>query len=125
LARPLHNEGLLVFKSAKISVMIKLVAMDIDNTLTSPDGAIDTSVIGAIQKLYFNGIHIALVSARSLQGIDSIANLLGIKAHQIANLGAIIRTATVHELQRLTINIDIARDIAKIGDLQRCPAERL
>jgi HAD superfamily hydrolase (TIGR01484 family) len=96
--------------------MIKLVGMDIDNTLTSPDGIVDSNVIGTIQKLYATGIHIALASARPLQGIDAIANLLGIKAHQIANLGAIIRTATAYELQRLTIDLDIARDIARFAD---------
>jgi len=96
--------------------MIRLIAIDIDNTITSPDGTIETDTITAIVNAYVAGIKIALVSARPLQGVEEVICLLRIPVYRICYLGAVIQDSKGSELQRLTLDLDIARDIARFAD---------
>lgn len=96
--------------------MIKLVAIDIDNTITQSDGTITETTLESIRNAYGQGIKIALVSARPPQGINSIAMLLGIDVYRVAYLGAVIQMPDLHEIQRLTIQMGVARDIARFAD---------
>jgi hydroxymethylpyrimidine pyrophosphatase-like HAD family hydrolase len=62
------------------------------------------------------GIQIALISARPPQGVEAVVQLLGIPVHRVCYLGAVIQDSNRTELQRLTLDMAIARDIAKFAD---------
>lgn len=98
--------------------MIELIAMDIDETITNPDGSVDSLAIATIRQAYSKDIAIALISARPSQGIESMATSLGVSAYRISCLGAVIHHRDSRELQRLTIDLDVAKDIAKFADMQ-------
>jgi hydroxymethylpyrimidine pyrophosphatase-like HAD family hydrolase len=96
--------------------MIELLAIDIDNTITDENGVIGSSVILALRDAERCGKKIALVSARPPQGVLLAASALGVSAYRIGYLGAVIQEPSGQELQRLTIDADIARDIACWAD---------
>lgn len=99
--------------------MIKLVALDIDGTLTSTDGSISGENIEAVKQVLLKGIYTVLASARPPQGVDAVADLFGESIYRVSYSGAVIQTPTRIELQRLLIDIDVARDIAHFADLNR------
>lgn len=98
--------------------MIKLVALDVDKTVTEPDGSIEESTLSSIRKAWSNGVEIAVVSARPPQGVDLVADLLAVDLHRIAYLGAVVQTSDLTELRRLTIDLEVSREIAGFADKQ-------
>jgi Cof subfamily protein (haloacid dehalogenase superfamily) len=93
-----------------------MVAIDIDGTIAELDGSIQKTTIDAIRSAHMLGQQIALVSARPPQGIDVTAGALGISVYRIAYLGAVIQDMSQHQLRRLTIDLEVARDIARFAD---------
>ena len=98
------------------SSMIKLVALDIDGTLTRTDGSISNESIEAIKQVLLKGTHTVLASARPPQGVDAVADLFGGPIYRVSYSGAVIQTPELVELQRLVIEIDVALDIARFAD---------
>ena len=99
--------------------MIKLLALDIDDTIAQPDGTIRRSTIAAIQQAHEHGITIALVSARPPQGIHAVAQLIQAPVYRIAYLGAVIQLPDQTEILRLSIDLPLASDIARFADAHR------
>ncbi|QHG21027.1 HAD-IIB family hydrolase [Nostoc sp. ATCC 53789] len=94
----------------------RLLALDIDNTLTDYKGRLSEHAIELIRKAQTKGIYVALVSARPSQGVDEVADLIGGNIYKISYLGAVIRDSLGNELQRLTLDIEVIRDIIRFAD---------
>jgi hydroxymethylpyrimidine pyrophosphatase-like HAD family hydrolase len=96
--------------------MVKLVAVDIDHTITRPDGEICGAAIVALRAAQARGTHLALVSARPPLGVDDVADLIGGDTYRVSYLGAVIRSPRKVELRRRAMNLDAARQIARFAD---------
>jgi hydroxymethylpyrimidine pyrophosphatase-like HAD family hydrolase len=96
--------------------MVKLVAVDIDHTLTRPEGEICDAAIVSLQAAQARGMHLALVSARPPQAVDSVADMIGGDIYRVSYLGAVIRGPRKNELLRRPMSIEAARRIAAFAD---------
>lgn len=99
--------------------MIKLLALDIDDTLTDEVGLIDNECLSSIRKAQSKGIQVVLLSARPPAGVDDVARLLDGQVYRACYLGAVIQDPNLNDIQRLLIDIDVARDIARFADNHR------
>ena len=70
-----------------------LLMTDVDGTLTTEDGSIDSSVPNAIRRLQAAGITVGLVSGRNLPRLDALADYLAVGGPIIAENGAVARVA--------------------------------
>jgi Cof subfamily protein (haloacid dehalogenase superfamily) len=94
---------------------IKLVALDIDNTLLEVDGTLSKNVVRKLNKIVAAGISVALISARPLHGVEVIENSLEIVTHKISCLGATV--CSIHKkLSSIRIDSEIAGRIAQFAD---------
>lgn len=98
--------------------MIKLLALDIDDTLTHASGYVSLEALKAVAQAQQKGLQVVLVSARPPQGIELIAGLLTRAVHRISYIGAVIQDKKKVEIQRLRLDYSIANDIARFADNQ-------
>ncbi len=100
--------------------MLRAVALDIDGTITRPDGTIPPESWGAIHKLEKNGVKVILVSG------NAICVLLGLKHYSGAtgaaigeNGGVILYNSRIHVLGSRTDFLERARKavIEELGDV--------
>lgn len=96
--------------------MVKLLALDIDGTLTDNNGIINDKALAAVRAAREQGLVVALISARPPQGIEEVARRLGGAVERVAYFGALIQDAQGQEVQRLLLDSEIARQIARFGD---------
>lgn len=99
--------------------MIKLVALDIDHTLTDSQGVVSQEVLSGIQRVQAEGMHVALISGRPPQGIDEVARLFPKGVYRASYFGAVIHDECRQELRRLSLGIDVAVDLARFADKRR------
>jgi len=99
--------------------MKKLIALDIDDTLTNQTGKISLENIQAVRTCQEKGHIIALVSARPPQGVEIVAQELGGEIYRISYIGALIQSSNQEEILRLTLPFAVAKDIAKFADENR------
>lgn len=88
---------------------IKLVAIDIDDTLLNPEGQLADETINAIKKTIQKGVKVVLCTGRPLAGVTSFLNQLGISGddqYVITYNGAIIETVSGHRLAQHTLDFD-------------------
>ncbi len=98
--------------------MVRLVAIDIDHTLTDPDGQIGEATLLALRAVQARGIRLALVSARPPKGVDIVADLIGGDIYRASYLGGVIRDPRGVELRRRTLEPASALAIARFADQQ-------
>jgi len=98
--------------------MIKLLALDIDYTLTDKDGRLTREVVEALGAARARCPHLALLSSRPPAGVDAIARLLGGDVYRACYFGAVIEDPTRRELQRLRIDRSVGLAIAAFADAQ-------
>lgn len=55
----------------------RLLAVDIDGTLTRPDGSVSARTVRVIQALQKRGMHLCIASGRPPQGIMPVARMMG------------------------------------------------
>jgi len=96
--------------------MIKLLALDIDDTLTDKTGKISSQCIESINQAQSRGIHCVLISARPPNGVDEVARVLGGEIYRACYLGAAIQAPNMNDIRRLLIDVNVARDIARFAD---------
>ncbi len=99
--------------------MIKLVALDIDHTLTDAYGVIPRDAVSEIQRVQAEGVHVALISGRPPQGIDEVARLFPKGVYRASYFGAVIHDECQQELRRLSLDVDVAFDLARFADQRR------
>jgi phosphoglycolate phosphatase len=73
---------------------IKLLATDIDGTITDKHGRLDLQAAEAIRNLESQGITVVLVSGRPLPFVESLALYLGTSGPVIAENGAVVKNGT-------------------------------
>ena len=87
--------------------MIKLVAIDVDDTLLNSQGRLLQSTIEVVKKAVSRDIKVVLCSGRPLAGVKHFLNELGIvqdNQYVITFNGAVIETVTGKTLQQLGID---------------------
>jgi Cof subfamily protein (haloacid dehalogenase superfamily) len=102
-----------------VSRIIRLVALDIDYTLTASDGRISGENITAVQRARSGGRHIVLASSRPTFGVDAVADLLGGDVYRMSYSGGVIQTPAGQELRRMLIDINVASDIVRYANERR------
>lgn len=55
----------------------RLIAVDVDGTLTRPDGSISPRTVNVIHELQKRGLHLCIASGRPPQGILPVARMMG------------------------------------------------
>jgi hydroxymethylpyrimidine pyrophosphatase-like HAD family hydrolase len=96
--------------------MIKLLALDIDDTLTDKTGKVSRHCIESINQAQSRGIYSVLISARPPHGVDEVARLLNGGIYRACYLGAVIQDPCMNDIQRLLIDVNVARNIAQFAD---------
>lgn len=88
---------------------IKLVAIDIDDTLLNPEGKLAKETIDAVKKVTQKGIKVVLCTGRPLAGVVGFLEQLGISGddqYVITYNGAIIETVSGKRLAQHTLTFD-------------------
>ncbi|KRN99341.1 Cof-type HAD-IIB family hydrolase [Companilactobacillus kimchiensis] len=96
--------------------MIKLIAIDIDDTLLNSHGKITAATKKALQKALQQGIKIVLCSGRPLAGVSPYLKELGIEGDEqyvITYNGGLVETVSGQVLSRQTLNNAAYRQIVK------------
>jgi len=71
----------------------RLVALDIDGTLLSPDERVSPAVRAAVRAAADAGAHVVLATGRSVYGIEPVLDLLGLdEGYCVASNGAVVFT---------------------------------
>lgn len=96
--------------------MIKLIAIDIDDTLLNTQHKITAQTKSALQEALNNGVKIVLCSGRPLAGVSPFLDQLGItgeKQYVITYNGGLVETVAGQVLSRQTLNNADYRRIVK------------
>lgn len=104
--------------------MIKLVALDIDDTLLNSVGQITTQTKKSLQNLLQQGVKIVLCSGRPLAGVSPFLQDLGLHGddqYVITNNGAIIETVSGSILQRQTLDNQVYRQFVDFVTSNKMP----
>jgi len=104
--------------------MIKLIAIDIDDTLLNSQSKITTATKEAIKTALQQGIKIVLCSGRPLAGVSPYLNELGISGddqYVITYNGCLIETVSRKILSRQTLNNHDYRRIVKYVTAHKMP----
>jgi len=104
--------------------MIKLIALDIDDTLLNSNSKITDATKTAIQKALQQGIKIVLCSGRPLAGVSPFLKELGISGDEqyvITYNGALVETVSGKVLSRETLNNQEYRHLVKYVTANKMP----
>lgn len=91
--------------------MVKLLAIDIDGTLLDSNGTIPPAHARALARVAAQGVHIALVTGRSLHFTRHVADALPAPATLVVNNGALVKTADGETAMRRPLARDTARAV--------------
>lgn len=80
---------------------IRLVALDLDDTLLLPDKTLSERTKRTVQEVQRLGVHVVPASARPLQSVLDYGTQLGVKGYCIALNGAVTATAPGGEVLRV------------------------
>ncbi len=70
--------------------MIKLLAVDVDGTLTEKDGKLNLEVVSILRKLQENGLNVILATGRSVFETYTLSRFLGLANFGISENGGVI-----------------------------------
>ncbi|MQS98579.1 Cof-type HAD-IIB family hydrolase [Companilactobacillus halodurans] len=104
--------------------MIKLIAVDIDDTLLSSYHQITLGTKKALNKALDSGIKVVLCSGRPLAGVSRYLDQLGISGDEqyvITNNGALVETVSGKIMSRSTLNNAEYRELADFATSHRMP----
>jgi Cof subfamily protein (haloacid dehalogenase superfamily) len=91
---------------------IRLIAMDLDDTLLSPDKSISPANKEAVRRAFRHGVHIVLASARPISSIIMYARELEIEGYCIGLNGAVVSSVPDGEVLRLkTHTVEFTREL--------------
>jgi len=97
--------------------MVRLIALDLDNTLLTPEGTVSPRTIVALREAMARGVCVVLASGRMVEAMRTIADSIPVNAPLIAFNGAIAwdlnenRAAT-----RFPLAMEDARDICRMAE---------
>lgn len=102
-------------REARTTHDIRLIALDLDDTVLRTDKTISSRTEQAIRAAVQRGCHVVLASARPLGSIATYAQGLGVEGYCIALNGAVV--ATLPELERIRECYLSPKLVARILDL--------
>src|SRR5262245_32501083 len=103
---------------------IKLLALDIDGTLLTPQGAITPRNSAAIDRARQIGVQIVLVTGRRFNSARELAQRMNMSAPLISHNGALTKNVeTLETLDYHPLDIGIARAIISFG--RECSADMI
>ena len=103
---------------------IKLLALDIDGTLLTPQGAITPRNSAAIARARQSGVQIILVTGRRFNSARELARQLNMGASLISHNGALTKNVdTLETLDYHPLDVGIARAIISFG--RECGADMI
>jgi Cof subfamily protein (haloacid dehalogenase superfamily) len=91
--------------------VLKLLAIEIDGTLLDSSGRIPEANREALGAAAAAGVHLALVTGRSLHFTRHVAEDLGVPVTLVVNNGAIVRTPDGRTPMRRLLDRAVARDV--------------
>ncbi len=94
--------------------MIRLVAVDIDGTLTFKDRKLDAAALGAIRKVESAGIPVALATGNVLAFAEAAAVLLGTSGPLIAEDGGVVFDPSTGQEHVLGDRVEVDRALAAL-----------
>ena len=92
--------------------MIKLIALDLDDTLLMPDVTIPDEVILVLREAAEQGVHVVIATGRIYPSAKIYAELLGTDCPIICYNGAMIRKIGENPLYAAELNTDLMHRIA-------------
>jgi len=98
---------------------VKLISLDIDGTLLTPNNKLALSTIDAIKAATASGIKVVLCSARPLAGVQPYLDMLdltGDDQYVITHDGASIQTTSGHPLITHSLSLNDAERLADLAD---------
>jgi len=99
--------------------MIRVIAVDLDDTLIAPDKQIPTENIDALRFAREQGVRVVLATARGWVRTESFYQLLELDTPAIVSSGArLIDGATGDDIWVRTLPLALARDVANFADQQ-------
>lgn len=104
--------------------MIKLIAIDVDDTLLNSQNKITIQTKEALQKALQMGIKIVLCSGRPLAGVSPYLNELGISGNEqyvITYNGALVETVSGNIISKNTLDNDSYRKIVSYATINHMP----
>ncbi|MGB8956050.1 MAG: Cof-type HAD-IIB family hydrolase [Tumebacillaceae bacterium] len=102
--------------------MIRLIVMDLDETLIAPDKQIPRENVEAIRRAREAGITIVLATARAWSRTEAIYRDLALDTPAIVSSGArLVDGVSGEEIWSRTIPLDFARDVATYSDEYKIP----
>ena len=96
--------------------MIRLIATDIDGTLTRPGREIPEENRAALREAHGRGVVVALATVRVRWTADEVVKDLGIPCPLVSQGGAAVLDADRKVVREVTIPLDLAREIAACAD---------
>lgn len=103
---------------------IRLIAIDVDDTLLNSKGEILPSTISAIKEAVSQGIKIVLCTGRPLVGISHFLQQLGLfgdDQYVITYNGAVIETIAGRVIAKHLVDNDHYRQMTKFGQQHKIP----
>src|SRR5690349_6637247 len=103
------------------SPVIRLIAIDVDDTLVHHSTEVSAANRAAIQAAQARGVSVVLATARHWHTAQFIATQLGMNTPLICFSGACIRMPDGSDLLNLPLNLEDARIIAEFADTYGYP----
>jgi Cof subfamily protein (haloacid dehalogenase superfamily) len=93
--------------------LVKLLAIDLDGTLISPELQISTKDIESIKKCRQEGVIVSIVTGRSIRSVGEITDMLGLKGLHLAASGSVIIDEKLKVYKTLKLPEKMARKIVQ------------
>ena len=96
--------------------MIRLIATDVDGTLTVPGGPVPAENRDALREAHARGVRVALATVRVHWTAKRIVDALGIPCGLVSLGGATVFDEEGALVRRLVIGVDLAMEMAEFAD---------
>lgn len=107
------NRGAGPEQGRKGAQRVKLIALDIDHTLVGRDQVIAPPDLAAVRRCIDRGVEIVLATGRTKPTTIPIVEQIGVDVPMICNTGGIVYDATRNVIRRLTLPLELARDMLR------------
>ncbi len=109
----------------EISMVYRLLAVNIDGTLLQSNGRLNKTTKEAIEYVHQKGVHVALVTNRSFYSAKKIAKLLKINPMIIAHQGAFVAETIEKPLLVKRISEELTLEIVQLLEKTSCQIQLL
>jgi len=101
--------------------MVRLIALDLDNTLLTPEGTVSPRTLVALRDAMARGVAVVLASGRMVEAMQSIAESISVNAPLIAFNGAVAWDLKAGQAAaRFPLAMEDAKSICRMGRKRNC-----